>query len=73
MLASVSDSGSNNFTMAREMQRQLKEEGYKSDHSLQWDPKSMSITGVSATRWDSSSRQVSMHSEWNHEEFDTTL
>jgi hypothetical protein len=43
MLASVSDSGSNNFTMAREMQRQLKEEGYKSDHSLQWDPKSMSI------------------------------
>lgn len=43
MLASVSDSGSNNFTMAREMQRQLTEEGYKVDHILQWDPKSMSI------------------------------
>lgn len=41
MLASVSDSGSNNI--ARELHRQLEEESLISDHHLRWNPGSMSI------------------------------
>lgn len=43
MLANVSDSGSNNFTLAREMHRQLYDEGLRSGHHFRWKPKTMSI------------------------------
>lgn len=43
MFASCSDSGSNNFTMAREMHRQLQDESIDANHQLAWEPTTMTI------------------------------
>jgi hypothetical protein len=43
MLANVSDSGSNNFTLEREMHRQLSKQGLQSGHDFAWNPKKMAI------------------------------
>lgn len=43
MLANVSDSGSNNFTLECEMHQQLYKEGLQSGHNFGWKPKLMSV------------------------------
>lgn len=39
MLVGVSDSGSNNITLSREMQQQLRAEGLKTGFDFKWKPK----------------------------------